>query len=150
MKKQLLLAFAAVLFITAVNAQTTLKADKRLYDVFSADYIAQLESSNSALIAYYNYYLDNSYYTVNLKTAEKLVTGEDIHLVTFGEESKQPVQYFSEKTYAKEKFNALKYNFKLSSENFVTYLWKEAGVAIVFKPLSHISAEYKTFMRLQK
>ena len=150
MKKQLLLAFAALLLVTTLNAQTTYKADKRLYDVLSSEYIAQLEASNSELIAYYNFYLDNSYYTVNLKTAPKLVTGTDIRTVTVADESKKPAQYFKEKTYSKANFNALKYKFELSSNNFITYLWNDAGIAIVFKPLSHISAEFKAFMKQAK
>ncbi len=150
MKKQLFLAFAALLLVTALNAQTTYKADKRLYDVLSSEYIAQLEASKSELIPYYNYYLDNCYYTVNLKTAQKLVTGTDIRTVAVADDSKTFGQYFKEKTYSKENFNALKYKFELSSNNFITYLWNDAGIAIVFKPLSQISGEFKAYMKQLK
>lgn len=135
------------LFIAGnLSAQGLYKADQRLSDCFSQEYITQLENSNSELIPYYNYYLDNSYYVVDLKSVGKEVSGADIHTVLVGDNSGGK-NFFNETTYSKEKFNPLKYQFNLSANSFTTYLWKEAGIAIVFYPLSHIAADYKNYMK---
>jgi len=147
MRKKLLMGLLTLFICTAVCAQKNYKADKRLYDVFSSEYIAQLEASKSELIPYYNYYLDNSYYVVTLKSAAKQLTGLDIHIVTSA--VSQTTQNFNEKTYSRETFNVLKYNFDVSSKNFITYIWNEAGIAVVFKPLLYISAGYKKFSKQQ-
>jgi len=136
----------ALFIVGNLSAQSLYKADQRLSDCFSQEYIAQLENSNSELIPYYNYYLDNSYYVVDLKSVGKEVTGADIHTVLVSDDSGVK-NYFSETAYSKEKFNPLKYHFNLSSNSFTTYVWKEAGIAIVFYPLSHISADYKKYMK---
>lgn len=139
-----------MLFVfTALVAQNNYKADKRLYEVFSSDYISQLEASKSELIPYYNFYLDNSYLVVDLKSASKEVTGVDIHIIKSIANGTQPPQSFNEISYSKETFNVLKYNFDLSSNSFITYIWKEAGKALVFKPLPQIAAEYKFISKQQ-
>jgi len=148
MKKLVSLLIALFVF-TNLSAQDLYKADSRLSECLGNEFISQLESSRSDLIPYYNYYLDNSYYVVKLNSLEKEVTGTDIHTVL--KQSKNPNEkvYFSEKTYTKEKFNPLNYNFNLSSNSFTTYIWKEAGIAIIFYPLSHISADFKDYMKNQ-
>lgn len=146
MIKKLAVLFIALLITGTLNAQGLYKADQRLSDCFSQEYITQLENSNSELIPYYNYYLDNSYYVVDLKSVGKEVTGANIHTVLVSDNSGGK-KYFSETSFSKEKFNPLKYHFNLSANSFTTYVWKEAGIAIVFYPLSHISADYKNYMK---
>ena len=88
------------------------------------------------------YYLDNSYYTASLK-AEKPITGIDITTLfeksKTGDVTKIP---FKERIYNKASFNVLKYNFNLDENLFTTYLWKEAGIAIVFSPLKYIKSDF--------
>jgi len=135
------------MLMTMVHAQGFFKADERLNQCFSCDYITGLEKNQPELIAYYNYFLDNSYYVVDLKKAEKRVDGIDIHTVTTKQEMWPVNGYFNEKQYKREKFNIMKYNFEFSLNNFKTYVWKEADVAIVIVPLSHISAGFKNHMK---
>ncbi|HOY33178.1 MAG TPA: hypothetical protein PKW80_14965 [Bacteroidales bacterium] len=131
-------------------AQNIYKADARLADCMSQEYITQLENSGSELIPYYNFYLDHSYYVVGLNATEKEITGQDIHTVTQQTDHAAMNIYFKETTYSQEKFNPLKYNFNLSANSFTTYIWKEAGIALIFYPLSHISADFKEFMKQNK
>jgi hypothetical protein len=143
MLKYILISFFTIGLFTSISAQDIYKPDKRLYDCISAEELSQMETSKSELIPYYNYYLDHSYYVVKLKTAAKKVTGTDIHKVssrTLG--TGTPVK-FSMTSYSKETFNPLLYNFNLQMTGFITYIWEEAGVAIVFYPLSQISRAYK-------
>ncbi len=137
----------ALFWLTGLSAQDNYKPDKRLYDCFPADEISQMESSRSALIPYYNYYLENSYYVVDLKSAAKEVTGIDIHTVSSQTVGSQPATKFSASSYSRQTFNPLQYHFNLQKDSYVTYIWKEAGVAIVFYPLSYISNAY---MQLSK
>jgi hypothetical protein len=141
--KNFLITCVALFLFTSLSAQDAYKPDKRLYDCFFDEDIAMMESSKSELIPYYNYYLDHSYYVVNLKTAEKEVTGTDIHTVTSRIVWKEASATFDLTTYTKETFNPLAYNFNLQKDSYITYVWKEAGVAIVFYPLSHISNAFK-------
>jgi hypothetical protein len=133
---------SALFLFIMVSAQDIYKPDTRLSDCFSSAEISQMVATKSELIPYYNYYLNNSYYAVDLKKAEKEFTGIDIHTVmsqTMGNEAK----HFLEVSYSKETFNPLLYHFNLQKDSYVTYIWKEAGVAIVFYPLSYISNAFK-------
>jgi hypothetical protein len=143
MIKNFLISCIALFMFSSISAQNTYKPDKRLYDCFYDEDIAMMEGSKSELIPYYNYYLDHSYYVVYLKTAAKEVTGTDIHTVTSRIISKNPGTTFDMTTYSKETFNPLGYNFNLQKDSYVTYVWKDAGVAIVFYPLSYISNAFK-------
>ena len=137
-----------ILFLcTSISAQEIYKPDKRLYDCISSEDLNQMEASASELISYYNYYLDNSYYVVDLKTAEKKVTGTDIHSVKTQTTGTETSRYFTEKVYSKKTFNPLLYNFTLEMNSFTTYIWNEAGVAIIFYPLNQISDNYKNYIR---
>ena len=132
--------------VSITRAQTVnYTADSRLYECMDKEYIDQLSYNKSELILYYNYYLDNSYYVVHLN-AEKPVTGVDIHTVRLSGEQKEPV-YFSEKTYNPEFFNPFKYTFTLQQKDFSTYIWNEAGIAIVFRPLTHIKSGFQNFLQ---
>jgi hypothetical protein len=150
MLKHLVIASIALFMFTSINAQDNYKPDKRLSECFTSEELSQMVSSKSELIPYYNYYLNHSYYAVNLKTAQKKVTGTDIHTVTERTNGKEAGAKFNMSTYSKETFNPLKYNFNLQRIGFITYIWKEAGVAIVFYPLQQISNAYKAFTKKTK
>jgi len=120
--------------------------DSRLYQCMDKSYVDQLSGEKSEVLLYYNFYLDNSYYIASLK-AEKPVTGIDIHTVTLNEKSGGPVKFFNERTYASGTFNPLKYNFTRSLENFTTYVWKEAGVAIIFIPQRQFQERFLEYLK---
>lgn len=121
--------------------------DTRLYQCYDSSYIQQLQTSNPKLIAYYNYYLDNSYYVVELQKP-KPVTGVDIHNIALNEDlSKGKTIYFNEKSFTAGTFNVLKYAFKTEDENFTTYVWKEAGIALVFLPRKKIAEGYQKYIK---
>lgn len=147
MIKKIVVLFFVLFIYGNISAQDLYKADPRLKECLSDDFITQLENSKSELLLYYNYFLENSYYAVNLKSVDKPVTGADIHNVKIKSDISGEVKKFSEKNYQKEKFNPLKYDFSLSMNSFTTYLWKDAGIAIVFYPLSHISADFKSYIK---
>jgi hypothetical protein len=128
--------------LTSVFSQNIFKADPRLYECLDAATIEQAETQQPELIAYYNYYLDHSYYVVSLKSP-KTIDGTDIFSVTLRNGSER----FSENKFSKQEFNPLKYNFNLSYNNFTTYIWKKEGIAIIFLPLSHISDNFKTYLK---
>ena len=147
MLKNFLITCLALFLLSAVSAQDIYQPDKRLSECFSAEELSQMVAAKSDLIPYYNYYLDNSYYAVDLKKAEKEVTGIDIHTVLNRNSNSET---FNMTSYSKENFNPLKYNFNLQKDSFVTYIWKEAGVAIVFYPISYISNAFKEFSKNKK
>ncbi|HNZ43880.1 MAG TPA: hypothetical protein PLI16_06990 [Bacteroidales bacterium] len=136
-----------VFLIGTLHAQQVYKADPRLTECFDQAYLSELENSQSELLLYYNYYLDNSYYKVDLNTLDKKISAQDIHTVLLQNNNPQVKEYFKETTFTKEKFNPLKYQFNLSSNSFTTYLWEKEGIAIVFYPLSHISANFKEYLK---
>lgn len=145
----LFLIFVSVLSQKTAFSQGTvdISADTRLFQCFDSSYVMQLQKDNPLLIAYYNYYLNNAFYVVELQQP-KPVTGEDIHMVKLNEDiSKGASIYFNEKTYNPESFNVLKYAFKTQDENYTSYIWKEADVAIVFLPRVKISEGYQKYIK---
>ena len=147
MLKNIVITCIALFVSATISAQDIYQPDKRLSDCFTAEEISQMVTGKSDLIPYYNYYLDNSYFTVDLKKAEKEVTGIDIHTVTNRALNKET---FKMASYSKEAFNPLKYHFNLQKDSYVIYIWKEAGVAIIFYPLSHISNAFKELSKNNK
>lgn len=119
--------------------------DPRLYECMNRNYLQQLSNSKSELILYYNYYLNHSYYVVELKS-DKPVTGTDIHTVPFSQES-GATGTFSEKSYNANTFNVFKYVFVRKLDGFTTYVWKEAGVALVFYPTRHVQANFNYYLK---
>lgn len=113
--------------------------DKRLYEVYSSDEINRMLNSDLKQLEYLNYYLDNCYYVVSLNNSQKPIEGIDIKLVT----DKKTGKNFNEKTYLKGNFNVLKYNFNTGDTYALTYVWKEAGIAIVFRPEKHIKEDFE-------
>lgn len=135
---------AVLLFSTSVFSQSkNVTPDARLYQCYEKAYLDNLIKTNPEQIQYLNYYLDNAYYVVSLKNAEKPITGIDIN--TLFEKSKKEVVTsisFKEKVYKKASFNVLKYNFQTGFLDTPTYVWKEAGIAIVFRPEKHIKEDF--------
>lgn len=147
--KSITLSFVVTfLMIFSVNmaVQAQVAPDPRLYDAFGKKYVDELMKSDPSKIDFYNYYLDNSYYTASLNLP-KPVTGIDIHTVVLkGDNTKM----FSSKDFSKKSFNPLKYDFKTEENNFVTYIWNEAGIAVIFHPMGHIRADYDNWKKSRK
>lgn len=140
--------FSLIIHYSPIKAQVVIdpySPDSRLYQCMDKAYVNQLSSDKSALILYYNYYLDHSFYVVSLKK-EKPVTGIDIHTVTLNT-SGTAVETFSEKTYSASAFNVLKYNFNRDLNGFITYVWQEAGIALVFIPQRHFQAQFADYSK---
>jgi len=137
--------FIIILFVgfSAISQNKNLTPDARLYQCYEKTYLDNLIKTNPEQIQYLNYYLDNAYYVASLK-AEKPVTGIDIHILfeksKNGTVTKVP---FKEKTYNKANFNVLKYNFNTDENLFNTYIWKEAGIAIVINPAKYLKGDFK-------
>jgi len=141
----------ALLFSSSVFSQNkNLKPDARLYQCFEKSYLENLEKTNPEQIQYLNYYLDNAYYVASLK-AEKPVIGIDIKVLF--EKSKNGVITkipFKEKTYNKTSFNILKYNFQTGFLDAPTYIWNEAGIAIVLRPEKYIKEDFNMLQKAKK
>lgn len=135
-----------MIFSLNLAAQGQVFPDSRLYDAFGKKYVDELMKSDPGKIDFYNYYLDNAYYTVSLNLP-KPVTGIDIHTVVLKSDN---TKTFNSKTFSKKLFNPLKYDFKTEENNFVTYIWNEAGIAVIFHPMSHIRADYDNYKKSKK
>jgi hypothetical protein len=145
--------FIIVLFVgfSAVSQNKNLTPDARLYQCYEKTYLDNLVKTNPDQILYLNYYLDNAYYVVSLKNAEKPITGIDINILF--EKSKKGVVTslpFKEKVYKKANFNVLKYNFQTGDLDSPTYIWKEAGIAIVFHPEKYIKEDFNMLQKAKK
>ena len=76
MKKKLFISLLfSCAFFTFVNAQsqlshTTIPIDSRLYEIYSGDYLENLQTANPFLLKRWNFYLDHSWYLTELP-AEK-------------------------------------------------------------------------------
>jgi hypothetical protein len=134
--RNILLAVSLFLFLTAQSQ--SVKPNARLYQSFSKEYIENLLKTKPEQISYLNYFLDNSYYVVSLKS-EKPIEGIDIQTL---QNTLSKVK-FSEINYDKNSFNILKYNFYFGEYSALTYIWKEAGIAIVLRPEKHIKEDFK-------
>jgi hypothetical protein len=150
--KQRLLGTVLLLISIPVCAQVSIdiyKPDPRLYECLGKTYIDRLSADKSELIPYYNYYLDHSFYVASMK-ADKPVTGIDIHTVRSAASKSFPGKPFSEKEFIKGKFNPLKYNFTRALDGFTTYIWKEAGVALVFYPQRQFQEQFDDYLKKQQ
>lgn len=139
-------SLVGLLSITTQNAiaqdNNPYTPDPRLSEIMDA---ATLATCKPELILYYNYFLNNSFYVVSL-THEKPVTGIDIHTVKVKNTGDEKV-FFSEKSFDPKTFNVMKYQFEPELTRFVTYIWKEAGVALVFHPQRHLQAAFKNYQK---
>ena len=63
MKKVFFIGFILTLplFTFAQNESTTTTIDKRLYEVFEAEFLERLQSQSPSQLQYYNFFLDNIY-----------------------------------------------------------------------------------------
>jgi hypothetical protein len=144
----LVLVLALNLFVLKIHGQgREYKADSRLITCLGKEAVQELAESKSDLLLYYNYILNHSYYTTPLNL-EKAVTGTDIRQVSIKAEfnGKAPAT-FSEQAFDPATFNPMLYDFAPELNSFKTYVWKSAGIAIIFKPISHVEAEFKEWMK---
>jgi hypothetical protein len=130
------------LSLSAQTGNDPFSPDPRLLQVIEPTQLAQLQKDKPELILYYNYLLDHCYYVVQLN-AVKPVTGTDIHTVSL----KGSPAKFSEKTFRQSDFNVMKYDFSRDLDRYTTYVWKEAGVALVFHPLRHFQASFADYSK---
>lgn len=140
--------FALLVLSRQAIAQTTADPytpDTRLSEVMSKDYLQQLSNERSELILYYNYYLENSFIVLNLNQ-EKQVSGIDIHTVNYSRNSGK-TGLFDESSFNANTFNVLKYDFPTNLEKYTTYVWKEAGVALVFYPARQLETNFKNYLK---
>ena len=145
--------FIIILFVgsSAFCQNKNVTPDARLYQCYEKTYLDNLVKTNPEQIQYLNYYLDNAYYVANLKSAEKPITGIDIHILfeksKNGTVTKVP---FKEKAYNKASFNVLKYNFQTGYLDSPAYIWKEAGIAIIFHPEKYIKEDFNMLQKAKK
>lgn len=121
------------------------KPDPRLYQCIDRAFLDKLQAEKSELIIYYNFYLENCYYTAPLK-AEKAASGIDIHTVTLKKQTEGKTARFNERYFDKKKFNPLKYNFNFGMSIFTAYIWEEAGIAVICRSSEAIAASYKNYL----
>lgn len=132
------LLIISFLFCFSVQSQVVnVKPDARLYQCYSKQYIDNLLKTNPEQISYLNYFLDNSYYTVNLKDAKKAIEGIDVATLQKTTDKSK----FTEVKYDKSTFNVLLYNFSFGDIPY-TYVWKSAGIALVLRPERHIKEDF--------
>ncbi len=144
------ISFLALFFFLTISGYSQTQSpnytpDPRLYECMKKADVDKLSTERSELLLYYNYYLSNSYYVVKLKS-EKPVTGLDIHTVPANTDNSS-VSYFAEKTYDPTTFNVMKYNFTRKLDGFTTFVWEEAGIALVFYPTRHVQANFKDYLK---
>lgn len=145
----LLFVISMLIAGSAAKAQQTTdlyKPDPRLYEVLDKAYVDKLQADRSELVIYYNYYLDNCYYTAPLN-GEKPVEGTDITTVSLKYPGNGKQTHFTEKKYDRKTFNPMKYNFTFGMGVFTTYIWKSAGIAVICRSSEAISSGYKEYLR---
>lgn len=72
-------------FFTFVNAQsppshTTIPIDSRLLEIYSGDYLENLQTANPFLLKRWNFYLDNSWYLTELPAVKEMASYETIRI----------------------------------------------------------------------
>ncbi len=140
------LLIISFLFCFSVQSQVVnVKPDARLSQCYSKQYIDNLLKTNPEQISYLNYFLDNSYYTVSLKDAQKPIEGIDIATLQKNTDKLK----FSEVKYDKSTFNVLLYNFSFSDIPY-TYVWKSAGIAIILRPERYVKEDFNMILKTKK
>lgn len=77
MKNSLLSTSVALLFVGLILfsgrsfCQSETAVDKRLYDIYETSHIENLKANNPNLLKYYTYFLDNSYYILELSVGKE-------------------------------------------------------------------------------
>ncbi len=156
--KSYLIKFQGIILIglmampLAIAAQTAekssgIKPDPRLYECFSKEYVDGLQG-NPKLIAYYNFYLDHSFFIS--EPQKKPSQGTDISQVAYKEpDAAGKVRYFNEdiSKLTSQNLNVLKYDFKLSQDKYTHYLLGNSGRTLVFYPMKDISARYHEYLK---
>lgn len=104
--KHIYTTLVCLLFV-AVSAFGQDKAvpDARLYDVYSADYLTRLQTSNPFLIERWNFYLDNAFFITDIpegKEADystlKISELQDLNILLI-EKNQKPARDFKKRMY---------------------------------------------------
>jgi len=142
-KKVTFIAIILSAFIaSSAFAQVKIVPDSRLYQCFSKEYIQEVQLNNPKLLAYYNFYLDNSYFISKTNSTKKMDI-PSISNVKYKESDKQfdeNIKDFSMKT-----FNPLKYDFKIE-KNVYSHYSLGNGDVIVFYPLKRFMKKYNEYI----
>lgn len=140
MKKSLFSSTTAILFVVFLFnsfdsfAQSGTKVDQRLYDVYETSHIENLKVKNPELLKYYTYFLDNSYYILDLP-AGKENAYQSIYNVKAAEIKGQPSkENFNEDPaiVGTTKFNPLKYEFIRDKSKRIGYKLGKQNKAVIF------------------
>ena len=149
--KQCLIIFAlSVLSLQTYsqgNKNREIKADPRLYECFSKEYVESL-ADNPRLLLYYNFYLDHAYF-LNIPEG-KPSQGVDITTVKYKEPGPDGnIRYFDEDVtkFDPKKFCALKYSFKPSQEGYTHYLLGNTGKVLIFYPANEFTKSYNEYLK---
>ncbi len=125
--QKLIVLFVILLAITgklnAQNQKDIFIPDSRLYECFDKTYIKQLKDKNPALIVYYNYYLDNSFFISELPS-EKINSNKipKLKLLEKFKNSKTKIA----------KLNILKYDVKRYYDRNSYYRMGTSNKVVVF------------------
>ncbi len=140
MKIVILFLAISTVFATHLFAQQSIVADARLSDVYSQDYLNDLEQNNPQEIEYLNWYLDNSYQIVyaGVEKCEQMPCLK--HLNT---ETKLPGEIVN--SINEEDFNILLYSFERGYDKKTHYRIGNTGYAIVFESHLKLAENFNTY-----
>jgi hypothetical protein len=105
--------------VTIAQQSPPLQPDQRLYDVFEEEYIEQTLKNNANLLLYYNLFLSNSYFLMEIPEEKPEVLEEMDHLDIDGDPDP-------------EKFNPLKYEINPDFKKRTILRWGRTCTVIVF------------------
>ncbi|MCX6269926.1 MAG: hypothetical protein NTU44_01675 [Bacteroidetes bacterium] len=144
----LILLFISQISFSQKPASTlNIKPDPRLYECFPKDYVDGLQS-NPRLLLYYNFYLDNAFFVS--EPTGKASNGLDISEVTYKEPGPNgEIRRFDEdlSKFDVKKFNALKYNFKISPGVYTHFVLGKTGKVLVFYPQLDFTKKYNEYLK---
>lgn len=148
MVRNILMAFGVLLCFNLFAQQKAVKPDPRLSECFTQEYIQQLKNQPK-LLAYYNYFLDHSYFIANADPAKPVestdireVLTQDNGLGNGGKAFDLDAEKINFKT-----FNPLKYAFVTNSERTVFYRLGNSGKLIGFYPVMVFDRMYKNYLK---
>ncbi|MBT6685226.1 MAG: hypothetical protein HOB05_02760 [Bacteroidetes bacterium] len=120
---------------TAQNKSSDIfSPDNRLFDCFENSYIEMLQEKNPSLIMYYNFFLDSSYYVVDLP-AEKQEFVNKLESLDLGND--QDIKCV----------NVLKYDIKLDFEKITYFRLGNTQKMIVFYSGKELFEKYNDYRR---
>jgi hypothetical protein len=131
MKKLLILLFISLWMTGLPVAQQNLpiEPDQRLYDVFEEEYIEQTLKNNANLLLYYNFFLTDSWFLMEIPD-EKPEVLEEMDRLDITEDP------------GAANFNPLKYDIKHDFKNRTVLRWGRTCTAIVFYSGEEFTKKY--------